>query len=74
MLFRSIHTLEINSVFGGCVLYLPIEWNIEMRPNHVFGQFVDNRPKPSFEVDEKRKLIMEVNAVFGGGEIKCREV
>ena len=73
-LAEGVHILEINSVFGGCVLYLPIEWNIEMRPNHVFGQFVDNRPKPSFEVDEKRKLIIEVNAVFGGGEIKCREV
>ena len=72
-LAEGVHTLEINSVFGGCVLYLPIEWNIEMRPNHVFGQFVDNRPKPSFEIDEKRKLIIEANAVFGGGEIKCRE-
>ena len=73
-LAEGISMMEINSVFGGCVLYLPIEWNIELRPTHVFGQFVDNRPKPSFEIDEKRKLIIEVNAVFGGGEIKCREI
>ena len=72
-LAEGVYTLEINSAFGGCVLYLPIEWNIEIRPTHVFGQFVDNRPKPSFEIDEKRKLIIEANAVFGGGEIKCRE-
>ena len=72
-LAEGVNMLEINTVFGGCVLYLPIEWNVEIRPTHVFGQFVDNRPKPSFEVDEKSKLIIEANAVFGGGEIKCRE-
>ena len=72
-LAEGIHTLEINSIFGGCVLHLPIAWNIEIQSTRVFGQFVDNRPKPSFEVDEKSKLIIEVNAVFGGGEIKCRE-
>jgi len=33
---------------------------------------VDNRPKPGFEVDENRVLIIVANAVFGGGEIKCR--
>ena len=73
-LAEGVHTLEINTVFGGCVLYLPISWNIEVRSTRVFGQFVDNRPKPGFEVDEKSKLIIETNAVFGGGEIKCREV
>jgi len=44
-----------------------------VRQTQVFGQFVDNRPKPDFEIDEKRTLIIEANAVFGGGEIKCKE-
>jgi len=70
---EGVHFLEINSVFGGVVIYVPIEWNIEIRQSsQVFGGFVDNRPKPSFEVDEKRTLIIEANAVFGGGEIKCK--
>ena len=70
---EGVHFLEINSVFGGIVLYLPIEWNVEIRQSsQVFGSFVDNRPKPGFEVDEKRTLIIEANAVFGGGEIKCK--
>ena len=70
---EGVHFLEINSVFGGVIIYLPADWNIEIRQStQVFGAFVDNRPKPSFEVDEKRKLIIEANAVFGGGEIKCR--
>ena len=70
---EGVHFLEINSVFGGVVIYVPIDWNIEIRQSsQVFGGFVDNRPKPSFEVDEKRTLIIEANAVFGGGEIKCK--
>ena len=70
---EGVHHLEINSVFGGVVIYVPVEWNIEIRQaTQAFGNFVDSRPKPSFEVDENRKLIIEANAVFGGGEIKCK--
>jgi len=72
-LAEGVHRLELNSVFGGVVLFVPIDWNIEMRTTHVFGDFVDNRPKPAFEIDEKRTLIIEANAVFGGGEIRCKE-
>ena len=71
-LAEGTNYLELNSVFGGVVLYVPIEWNIEIRQTQVFGSFVDNRPKPGFEVDEKRTLIIEANVVFGGGEIKCK--
>ena len=71
-LAEGVHRLELNSVFGGLVLFVPMDWNIEMRTTHVFGDFVDNRPKPAFEIDEKRTLIIEANAVFGGGEIRCK--
>ncbi|MDR0687120.1 MAG: cell wall-active antibiotics response protein [Prevotellaceae bacterium] len=71
-LAEGAHTLEVNSVFGGVVLYVPIDWYIEVRQSQLFGNFVDNRPKPTFEVDEKRMLILEVTAVFGGGEIKLK--
>ena len=70
---EGAHHLELNTVFGGVTIYAPVEWNIEIRQSsHVFGSFVDNRPKPGFEVDEKSKLIIEANAVFGGVEIKCK--
>jgi predicted membrane protein len=71
-LAEGVHTLEVNSVFGGVVLYVPIDWYIEIRQSQLFGNFVDNRPKPTFEVDEKRMLILEVTAAFGGGEIKLK--
>lgn len=68
----GINTLEINTVFGGLVLYVPVDWHIEIRQSHVFGHFADNRPKPGFEIDEKKTLRLQVSAVFGGGEIKCK--
>jgi predicted membrane protein len=71
-LAEGVHRLELNSVFGGVVLYVPIEWKIEIRQTQVFGSFVDNRPKPGFDVNENRTLIIEANSVFGGGEIKCK--
>lgn len=72
-LAEGIHHLEINSVFGGIILYVPIDWNIEIRQNQVFGQFVDNRPKPGFEINENSTLIIEASSIFGGGEIKCKK-
>ncbi|MDR1866055.1 MAG: cell wall-active antibiotics response protein [Bacteroidales bacterium] len=70
---EGVHRLEINSVFGGVNLYVPVEWKIEIRQDQVFGRFLDNRPNPSFEVNDNSKLILEVTSVFGGGEINCRQ-
>ncbi len=71
-LAEGTHTLEISTVFGGVVLYVPSHWRIEIRQNRVFGSFEDRRPAPNFEVDENKALIIDVSAVFGGGEIKIK--
>jgi predicted membrane protein len=71
-LAEGTHHLEINSVFGGTVIYVPIDWKIEFQQTKVFGHFEDKRPKPDFEIDEKSVLIIEANSVFGGGEIRCK--
>jgi predicted membrane protein len=68
----GVHTLEISAVFGGVTLYIPAHWNVELRQNPVFGRFEDKRPRPTFEVNENRTLIINASAVFGGGEIKSR--
>jgi predicted membrane protein len=72
-LAEGVSSLEINTVFGGAVLYIPSDWNIEIRQNQVFGSFVDHRPKPVVETDKSRTLIIEASSVFGGGEIKCKD-
>ena len=71
-LAEGTNYLELNSVFGGVVLIVPLDWKIEIRQAQFFGSLVDNRPKPSFEVDENRKLVIVANSVFGGGEIKWK--
>ncbi|MCL2651895.1 MAG: DUF5668 domain-containing protein [Candidatus Azobacteroides sp.] len=72
-LAEGISTMEINTVFGGSVLYIPMDWNVEIRQNQVFGSFVDHRPKNDLEVDKSKTLIIQASSVFGGGEIKCKD-
>ncbi len=71
-LAEGIHYLEISTVFGGVVLYVPADWKIELRQTRVFGSFEDRRPPVNFEVDDKRVLIIQTASVFGGGELRCK--
>jgi predicted membrane protein len=61
--------LEVNAVFGGAVIIIPETWYVEAHLNTVFGEFQDNR-KANSEIDKSRKLLIEGNCVFGGGELK----
>jgi len=70
-LAEGVHTLEINTVFGGIVIFAPIEWNIQLQQTSVFGNFKDSRPKQYLVLDDKKVLIIRASSVFGGGEIKC---
>jgi len=71
-LAEGVNRLKIEMVFGNIVIYAPIEWNIEIREDSVFGRFADNRPKPDVAVDENKLLIISADSVFGGGEIRCK--
>ena len=72
-LAEGVNRLKIDMVFGNIVIYAPIEWNIEIREDSVFGRFVDNRPKPEGAADENKLLIISADSVFGGGEIRCKQ-
>jgi predicted membrane protein len=67
----AVH-IKISVVFGGVVLFVPEDWNIMIQKTGVFGGFVDSRPN-NREVNEDKLVIMELDSVFGGGEIKCYE-
>jgi len=71
-LAEGVNYLKIDMVFGNVVIYAPIDWKIEIREDSVFGKFIDNRPKPEFETDTNKTLIISIDTVFGGGEIRCR--
>jgi len=66
--------IKVSSVFGGVVLYVPDDWNIIMQKTGVFGSFTDNRPRNVAQFSTTGRLVyLELEAVFGGGEIKCYE-
>jgi predicted membrane protein len=64
--------IHVSSVFSSVILYVPDDWNIILQQTNVFGGFVDKRPQ-NIEVDKEKMVILELDAVFGGGEIRCYE-
>jgi predicted membrane protein len=71
-LAEGVNTLEVSVVFGGLTLYIPAHWKVSLRQNTIFGQIEDHRPPATFDVDEKRMLVIVASSVFGGGEIKSK--
>jgi hypothetical protein len=64
--------IKVSSVFSGVILYVPQEWNIIIQKTGVFGGFTDRRPYNKVQLNNKI-VVMELEAVFGGGEIKSYE-
>ncbi len=65
--------IKITSIFSGVILYLPLDWDIQVHKTGVMGDFVDKRPKRFIEPDEKKKVVLELNGILGGGEIRYYE-
>jgi len=65
--------IKIKSVFSGVVLYVPEDWNIMVQKTGVFGGFTDNRPNRVLQITTDKLVVLELEAVFGGGEIRCYE-
>ncbi|MCL1937775.1 MAG: cell wall-active antibiotics response protein [Candidatus Azobacteroides sp.] len=66
-------SIKVSSVFSGVTLYVPEEWKIIVQKNGVFGGFNDNRPRNIMQSASSKIVILEIDAIFGGGEIKCYE-
>jgi predicted membrane protein len=65
--------ISVKSVFGSVILYVPEDWNITIQKTGVFGGFTDNRPNRVLQIASDKLVILELEAVFGGGEIRCYE-
>jgi len=65
--------IKVSSVFSGVILYVPEDWNIVVQKTGVFGGFTDNRPNRVLQISSNKLVVLELEAVFGGGEIKCYE-
>jgi predicted membrane protein len=68
----AVH-IKVTAVFSGVTLYVPEDWNITVQKTGVFGGFVDKRPQHAIRSAGNKLVIMELEAVFGGGEIRCYE-
>ncbi|GHT16307.1 membrane protein [Bacteroidia bacterium] len=68
---KRVHII-VKSIFSGVILFVPSDWNILLQKTSVFGGFMDKRYFNSQRPDNK-EVILELEAVFGGGEIKCYE-
>ena len=65
--------IKVKSIFSGVILYVPEDWNIMVQKTGVFGGFADMRPNRVLQVVSNKLVVLEVEAVFGGGEIRCYE-
>jgi len=61
--------IKVSSIFSGVTIYVPEDWNLIIQQSSVFGSFVDKRV-PHVLPLEGKLVIMELDAVFGGGEIR----
>jgi len=63
--------LELNAVFGGIEVRIPMTWSAVVQGAGVFGAFQDEttQPNPSLVPNPKR-LILKGGAVFGAVEVK----
>ena len=63
--------MELNAVFGGIDVRIPVSWSVVMKGAGVFGAFMDSTAQPDPRLfPNPKKLIVKGGAVFGGVEIK----
>jgi predicted membrane protein len=63
--------LNIEAVFGGVLIYIPDNWQLDVKLESVLGGVDDrHRFKVTDALDKSRKLIIKGSVVFGGVEIR----
>ena len=65
--------IKVSAVFSGVTIYIPSEWNVLVHKTGIFGSFVDKRHKDSATALGGQLVVLELEAVFGGGEIRYYE-
>ena len=69
--FEGEVKLELEMIFGGTSLIIPLNWEVKSELTNVFGGIHDERPLPhDVNPGPRKTLILTGNAVFGGVEIK----
>jgi predicted membrane protein len=66
---EGVTTLEVDVICGGVDIIVPEDWYVEVVVDSFLGGFEDKRAGNGTFAD--RKLIIKVNAILGGGDIRC---
>jgi predicted membrane protein len=62
--------IQADSVFGACVIRVPMTWHICVRGSAVMGEFLDKTRQQPEEGPAVKTLIVTGSAVFGSVEVK----
>ncbi len=62
--------IDMFSLFGGCTLIIPKDWEVKVEVTSILGGFADKRIFGDPGTDQKGVLIIKGMAIFGGGEVK----
>ncbi|WP_029905542.1 LiaI-LiaF-like domain-containing protein [Prevotella sp. 10(H)] len=62
--------LEANVMFGSIVIYIPSDWDVELKSNSILGSFEDKRYRSGNIAEGSPCLIIKGSAMFGSGEIR----
>ncbi|MDA3890733.1 MAG: DUF5668 domain-containing protein [Salinivirgaceae bacterium] len=69
----EIVVLEIAAIFGGVVIIVKPEWDVQVQVSSILGGFDDKRKvykRAEGSSASGKKLIIKGAAIFGGGEVK----
>lgn len=65
------NVLDTISIFGGCTIIVPKDWNVILDVFPLFGGFSDKRLRdPNLVYEPNKTLLIKGIALFGGGEVK----
>jgi predicted membrane protein len=69
-LAKGRNELDLFTVFGGCKLIVPQDWEIKVEVAAIFGGFSDKRAlRKDIVRDPSKELVIKGIAIFGGGDI-----
>lgn len=70
-LSEGTNVIDLFTMFGGCVLIVPSDWDVKVEVSAILGGVADKRmPSANYIVEPKKELIIKGFVALGGCEIK----
>jgi predicted membrane protein len=70
-LAEGTNVIDVFTMFGGCVLIVPSDWEVKVEVSAILGGVADKRiPTTNYIVEPKKELIIKGIVALGGCEIK----